>query len=362
MFTSPRTSAHRIRRRAASEGLRSVVVSERGGFTLIEMLVTVSILLILTALTLGAFNNINSDRATLSANTVKNALDGARSRAIRSNQVRGVRFLTDPNDTRIVTSLAYVGAPDFDIGQCSIVFSAGSWVVTRTSGSGGTWDALKGTSPTEANLLEPGNRIEIPAFSGSWYSISQPLFNLTTESVNLTSHYTPSVFEGGLFVAVPATNVPYRLELSPAPLAEDPILLSSQTAIDLDGSQVPDAWRPVTNGVNDPYSSRMQILFSPRGEMLRSGSSDGILHFRIAYISDILQEKSLGGRPLQQGAISPVVFSDSEKDQKAVSVFLQTGSVLISAIDRTGDAGDNIAHNDPATTPFRFATRGKDSQ
>lgn len=353
----PATAAAAIPARLLkSPTLNSQPSTLNSGFTLIEMLVAISILVILTTLAVGAFNSNNNDRANSSANTLKTVLDGARMRAIKSKQIRGLRLLTDPNDPRIVTSLQYVGAPDFDEGTCALGFVGGIWVLQNETA--GRWSALK-----TSNLLEVTARVEVPARSGNWYTVTAaPAGN---DLISIAGHYNPSQHDGTTFVALPAAGVAYRLELSPAPLAEDPIPLSAQTCIDLDGSEVPAAWRPATTGlgvgVTESYSNRMDILFTPAGALTGGALSKGALHFRIAYINDVILEKTVSGRPLDFTATSAVVMADAEKDQRAVSIFTQTGAFLVSDIDRSSDTEDGIFHNDRAGDPFRFAAQGKDN-
>src|SRR5690606_11066850 len=80
----------------------------RPAFTLVELLVAMTIFSILAVMTLSALRSNDSDRISAATGTLRNALEGARSRAIKSRQVRGLRLITDPNDSRIVTSLIYV--------------------------------------------------------------------------------------------------------------------------------------------------------------------------------------------------------------------------------------------------------------
>ncbi|MDB5387727.1 MAG: Verru Chthon cassette protein [Planctomycetaceae bacterium] len=90
--------------------------NDRGGFTLVEMLIVAAILLIMTTLTVAVYSTTASaDRIRSSARQVQSAIGGAKDRAIKAATVnsavtRGVRLLLDANNPNIVTSLVFVGA------------------------------------------------------------------------------------------------------------------------------------------------------------------------------------------------------------------------------------------------------------
>ncbi len=108
----------------------------RGGFTLVELLVVVTVLLILLVMTVTAIDfTFKSERVRSATRQVQSALEGARDRAIAANEERGLRFLVetgedrnnngvldlgedfngngvlDSGNPRIVTGMIYVDAP-----------------------------------------------------------------------------------------------------------------------------------------------------------------------------------------------------------------------------------------------------------
>ena len=93
-------------------------MARRSGFTMIELLVSVSIIVILAGLTIAVVSNtMNSDRIRSSARGVQSALAGARDRALRAgrnhdpadpNPLRGLRFIV--NDPPIATGINTVSS------------------------------------------------------------------------------------------------------------------------------------------------------------------------------------------------------------------------------------------------------------
>ncbi|MEB1220701.1 Tfp pilus assembly protein FimT/FimU [Xanthomonas campestris pv. campestris] len=70
---------------------RTLSVRHRGGFTLIELMVTVAVLAIVLAVAVPAFGTlIRSSRLTSNANEVVAALQLARSEAVRQNSLVAV--------------------------------------------------------------------------------------------------------------------------------------------------------------------------------------------------------------------------------------------------------------------------------
>ena len=78
--------------------------ASRSAFTLVELMIAITILLLLTFITTKVIRSTSeSDRVPGGARQVQSYLEGARDRAIYSTKTlnpgpRGVRFLRDPNN------------------------------------------------------------------------------------------------------------------------------------------------------------------------------------------------------------------------------------------------------------------------
>ena len=83
------------------------------GFTLIELLVVMSILAVLAVITFSSLTYVtNGDRVNAGSRQVQSMLEGARDRAIKARQPRGVRFVIDDTIDHTVASMVFIGAPD----------------------------------------------------------------------------------------------------------------------------------------------------------------------------------------------------------------------------------------------------------
>ncbi|SFJ50795.1 prepilin-type N-terminal cleavage/methylation domain-containing protein [Planctomicrobium piriforme] len=364
-------------------------------FTLVELLVAMAIFVLLATLTVSAFRGNESDRISAGTGTLRNAIEGARSRAVKSGQIRGLRLIVDPNDARIATSLIYVGSPGYDEGNGNLSWSANQWTFSNNDTSTPTiWSRLD-----QRGLLSTGLRIEIPKDSGKWFTITGYNASATPPTVTLAGQYAPCNWDNSSssYIAVPATNLTFRLELMPTILpGAEPILLPRNTCIDLDGAKLPFSWRAVEdtnrNGLLDTsgmppeadkvptgsftfsvgYSSAMDILFSPRGTPIGAVATTGIICLPVANIADVLlirdQFRTLGtsgdfssvsGTTYAQGYL---LAADPEHGQRAVALFANTGGILISEINPASNSNNASPNNDLANNPYSFVIRGKEAK
>jgi len=323
-----------------------------GGFTLVELLIVVAVMLILIVMTVQAVDfAFTQERLKAGARQVQSALEGARDRAIFAGKINpqarvGIRFLTDETDPRQITSMIYVGvnvgvpAKPWDRGQIRLerIDNNGDGVadlvvdinndgilesaVKIVRGDAGTaWYALKergllglfedrnlngvldsGEDQNGNGLLDiDAARIEIPKDSGVWYPVLTHRLTAVNQVLELATPFQESTttldneviaFQG----TGPST---YRLELQPRVLPESqPILLPETVCIDLDGSLVPSSWRPAPGSPqNARYSSRMDILFSPRGVVTGSAAAMGLVHLYVAERKDVQKTVDLLARP-----------------------------------------------------------------
>ncbi len=374
---------------------------QRKGFTLIELIIVITILLILLAMTTAVVNfSLGAEKVGGGARQIQSYLLGARDRALHSGELRGVRFLQDPErppeDGAVITSLVFVGESELHTGasnnaRIQLERRAGDRRADIVAGNAATlwWELYQ-----RRNLFPNGQRIRIPNDrTGSWYTIigfanpsvweapappnprienGDDLFPL---KMIISPPYrdpgTPLVGTGGTgTVKAYSGDHPntYGLELPRTILPEEPVLFPKGIVIDLLSSDVPSTWLPTSSSAQNRVFR--EIMFSPRGSVVGSAASKGIIHFYVTELSaaDLFEQHltdTFGGTapglvpaddiPLAGGPPEPI------GDRALVSVFTQTGAVSSHPIDPTDavDLSGNSGADGIADDPYRFAETGE---
>ena len=307
-----------------------------GGFTLVELLVVVTVMLLLITMTVMAIDfTFTAERIRSAARQVQSALEGARDRAIFAKEPRGLRFLVDPDEPRMVSSMVYVGAgtewpptPGTDLVQLrradfngDNVADAPAVMVVR--GFDPAWFALKerGYLPVYEDLNLNGLLDAGEDQNGNGVlDLDAPLITIPADGVRsypvLTNYLTATNLDlvfipGTQFLEVPDTppteveafsnkqppGFTYKLTLPPRILPDaQPILLPEGIVIDLDASQVPPDWcpgaplagTPLDQQYAKPYSAQMDIMFSPRGVVFGPLAAQGLVHLYLAERKDVV--------------------------------------------------------------------------
>jgi len=382
---------HSIRRRDAGR---------RGGFTLVELLVVVGILLILAVMTASAINlTLSGDKVRAGARQVQSYLAGARDRAIYAREPRGVRFLLDPTNNRTVSSMVFIGPTD--------PWSQGAIRMERLDADGdmnpegstaivvGAYEENNATNPQPTDwinlynqgLITNGTRIKIPNDdTGQWYTVSTellangaqpyPRLRLTTvyQGPGQTNQDTTSV---AAFAQASGPRT-YLLELPPTVLPNQEVTLMPKGAvIHLDrsstsveqfnagtpasgrGNKLPDFWKVFSSTTTDPsgfdYTSRMDIMFSPRGIVTGSAAQRGIIHLYIADQKDADRDRLYWSSPSSYPTASAPeygVWTDPSADG-----YERGDKIILSIFTRTGSVSTHPVHSN--SDPFRFAETGE---
>lgn len=388
-------------------------------FTLVELLVVISILLILSTLTLALFNSSSeSDRIRSSARQLQSALLGARDRAIKSGVPRGLRLiLQDPanplaSPAKVVTSMVYigpaehwrqgsiqVGRPDFSVGgqlpsahneisSFNDIAETSNQTIVR--GYGTDWALL-----FQQGLIDNTSRIEIPAGTGEWYTIDTQFLpngppglpmGRTEEYLVLqgtrfrepsdTNKYSPTNINSQDMLKADQFQVgKYRLELKPTVLpGQEPMRLSSGIVIDLDRSQVPGSWSTYLPLMMPPYTNRiyfdssqtvpnnLDIMFTPRGWVADGEvAASGLIHFYLCTQEDADLNEGVIGTTAYTNATSNGLrnASDPKSGEKLIlTIFPQTGNIATAPVDITDANLDGLA-DDPFLNAKIGGTAGR---
>jgi prepilin-type N-terminal cleavage/methylation domain-containing protein len=349
----------------------------RGAFTLVELLVVVAITLILTTITIVSVNfSISADRVRAGARQIQSLLAGARDRAIYAKDMRGIRLIRDPNDSHVVRSLQYIGAPGkISAGTLTIVTGTDGTIINTTNAP--AIYILK-----NQGLIRVGSRIQIPMTTGRWYTIAGfP----GAQQILLSQKYADfySTAAGTMNVNRVYSGLTYLLELQPQPLPDStPVQLPKGVVIDLDGSQVPSNWRPSVQA--GAYSNQMDILFSAKGLPVGDVVSQGMIHLHIADAGDVVRWNSaqagvgIDGRNANaylctSGLNVPIVPADIPgatgtqvitRDRILVTLSSRTGNVIVAPVNVTNSPTlpTSVFPIDPtriADDPFFYAETGQ---
>lgn len=325
--------------------------SRQSGFTLVEILVVVSILMVLTALAIYAFNrSTDGDRIREAARTAQSAFMGAHDRALHAKDKRGIRLIRDVSDPTIVTGFAYVQPIENQF------YPEGSIRLERRDEIGG-FDGLPDSAdivivrgftspdsppyvdwPMLTEFFSSPPRIRIPAKTGQWYTFywtttgpyalseSQPILQLTTPFIDPG---LPSLIAHPRFPA--SANTSCELEMAPELLPHHPpILFPSGIVIDLDFSS------PFINA-NWPPGTSIDLMYSPRGNISGPVSAQGPIHLLLNSLEDAVQNLN---------PIDPA----NKSEKRILSIVPLTGRVATYDIDPSDANQDGQADD-----LFRFA-------
>lgn len=339
--------------------------SNRSGFTLVELLVVIVIISILAALAIAALNPSDADRVNSAARLLQSKIMLARSSATSDRAIRGIRFERDANDPRICRSVSLIGSAGKHEASITDIRVATADPSTR----GDDYWRVSGTFANlhARRLIAVGTHIEIPSRSGMWYVLTDREFDPANGHLSIAGHYHNSVWGDDPYNTQAGEYIPkhqwhpdpmiglledvqVNIELEPTTMgAEPPLMLPVGTAIDIDASQVPVAWRTVSNNCD--------LLFDSSGATV---GVNGLVHLYVTRLADIELTRGLfPDHPALGGSRSPPIVPANqphcpEASPYVVTVLKNTGACYTSDVD-FADADADFQ----ADQPYMNARRGQ---
>lgn len=306
----------------------------RRAFTLVELLVAITIFLILAGMTIVMVNNtFEAERLRSGTRQVHSYLEGARDRAIYAGEPRGVRLLytgtsggPDPLDFAI-NSMVYVKPLDPDEGFLDIdVNGMGEAIRLTNISQPGLWAQYAAAGVLTAShriRISPGTTSTITDYEdGVWYGIEAGSFQADGSLTVPDTLFITRPHLGGMASTMHA----YQLELGNAVLPNsEPVLLPEGILLHLEASKVPPTW---PNGA-------MDLMFAPNGTITGAPAAEGILHLVTCDVADCPDGSSdrveqFFGTPTQTN------FDIIEGGVRYVTVFTRTGRVSSHQADPNG--------------------------
>lgn len=330
---------------------RDARTTTRPGFTLVELLVAMAVIVTLSAIALLVVPNVMShDRTTDAASLARQWIMISKARAARDSLPRGVRLIvgSDPNNpaktnTSWVTEVQYIEAPPIVVPnpvptgnttdpQVQIVYTL------QSNGSiQNRQITITNLSSDQVAQAGPGSVLSLPLW-GIW--IKLPSTGVTQSGNSSSFSVAVPPYDAGLFSQVVArldanmgagtsyTTYHFGLYGSARPLLGEPTLqMPSNTCIDLASSS--PSWTS---------TSDFDILFSPNGQVIdaQSGSAGA------GQINLWVRDYTKNGGNL---SAYPSASYQAGGEQQIIALKTKSGALGVFPVAWT-------------TTPFQFAQQG----
>lgn len=311
-------------------------MQRKRGFTLIEILVVITILLILTMIVVAAFRGNEAQKVRDGGRVAQSVLLGARDRALHAKEPRGLRIVRDPLNQNLGTGFVYVMPTEvlkfapIRVEQLDLLDATGAVGVDATA------DTIRVhifNNPGLDYLDSQGyfstpKQLRFPAKTGTWrvWSNLRQVGSTTEWTVDCLT--TPNNDIGTVMTQSDAdSSVEFRMFNEALPNAA-PMSLPSGVVIDI---------------ANSSARAGNDIMFSPRGSVTGIVVAGGPIYILLRDVRDVLE--GIDPKNTTAGTI--------HRDGIVVALFPATGHVQNYPVDRTDVNVDGTADD-----IFRFAKLG----
>jgi prepilin-type N-terminal cleavage/methylation domain-containing protein len=292
----------------------------RGGFTLVEMLVVITIFAVLAGLAVLIFPRLqDSTRVARGADSVQGALFMAKQWALRDHLPRGVRLVYGSDG--LIHSLQYIEQPlPYNTGTLLNVQTQPG-LANTSLWSGGTYFRATfdpSTVDFSTGAVLAGDYLDLTTDSDAYPAMhyiglvgptAASNYGLGNNELILLSQPQGMLFPG---------TFPYNIVRGPRPMvSEQMVNLPNGVIVNTGGSILQ----------SDSQTGQMDILFSSTGKVMRTAGQQGKV---VLWISDAT------GNPMDQ-------------EQRLVVVYTRTGTVGIHPVNVSG------------ADPYSFVKDGRDS-
>ena len=348
------------------------LVPRRGGFTLIELIVVIGIILVIAALGAAFAPTISdSQNLTRSVDNLEQWLLTAKMRAKRDGLATGIRFIPpDPLNPTVgpFSEFQYIQQPDAMTGGTIVfvpngsnppagaaafqVLPAGTLYVTGGICLGATANTATGVAQVQFGnvdffgghalpvqyLVQPGDYLELR--DGGVYLIGQAVAtpsNPTQSTIlqlggNVAGTVVATQYDLSVSVSSPTTN--YRILRQPRILiGEPPLTMPTNMVVDMNA--IPGT--TMTSNVVAGPSGYLEILFSPSGAVVGTNAGSGKILLCVRDSTDL-------------SYTDPITNLQTYDPNKAGIVGVQCRTGFIGAY--------SVA---PGADPFYYAEEGRSS-
>lgn len=324
----------------------------RGGFTLVELLVAMGIILVLVALAVLVANTglVENYQMTNGSDRVSGWLLQARAKAQRDGAPRGVRFIVDPV-TGFCREAQLIEVPD------PINLPPGNQLMIEQS-AGGKRLYVVGPNATEVQTsIAPGDTLSIPSLGTIHRVVATPAASVTIGGNSVTAVEVRVVdaskipdlgaaASGAAGTPTYATDTFGFIRQARAAFGEPPLLVPDGIAISLNLANTTnpaDTTNPSLSLIPN-VNGNFDVVFGPNGEILNAGSLGRIMLW-------VRNPDALTGSPRAGGDLRTTYEQAGE--MTLITVYTKTGAVAIHPVALPVDDNPATPHD-----PYAFSKDG----